>query len=128
MDIGAFKRFYIAGWGKSGVSLCNLLLSLKKEVKVSEVKERNVFCPKTINSFVKKGVSFEFGGHSEKFLKGCQLMILSPGVDTESSSVAKLARNLSLPYVGELELSFWLTEAKIIAGRKRRIFLQQKPG
>jgi len=115
MDIDNFDRFCVIGYGKSGVSLCNLLLKLKKKVKVSEIKERSYFSSDVIDSFIKQGVEFEFSGHSEKFLKSSQLIVVSPGVDTENSEAIKLARNLSIPYVGEIELAFWLTKAKIIA-------------
>jgi len=115
MDINAFNRFCVAGWGKSGVALCDLLLSLKKEVRVSEAKERDSFSPVIIDGYQAKGVNFEFGVHSEKFIKGSQLMILSPGLDTENSQATKIARTLNIPYVGELELSFWLNKAKIVA-------------
>jgi UDP-N-acetylmuramoylalanine--D-glutamate ligase len=42
-------------------------------------------------------------------------MVLSPGVDIANSSAIKYSRELVIPWVGEIELSFWLTEAKIIA-------------
>ncbi len=115
MNIDNIKKVCVVGWGKSGFSLCNLLLSLKKEVKLTEFKERKHFHPSLIDKLAKTGVSFEFGGHSENFLKGCQLVVLSPGVDPLSSEVVKIANALNIPYVGEVEFAYWLTKARFVA-------------
>jgi len=115
MNIDNIKKVCVVGWGKSGFSLCNLLLSLKKEVKLTELKERKYFHPALIDKLKDKGVSFEFGGHNENFLKGCQLIVLSPGVDTLNSAVIKIANSLNIPHVGEVEFAYWLTKAKFVA-------------
>lgn len=115
MNLDSFNKVCVIGWGRSGISLCNLLLSLKKQVRISEVKERRCFSSSLVNEFSKKGVRFEFGGHSHQFMKGSQLIILSPGVDTTNSSAVKNARMLGIPYIGEVEFSSWLTKAKYIA-------------
>ncbi|MFA5008643.1 MAG: Mur ligase family protein, partial [Candidatus Omnitrophota bacterium] len=82
---------------------------------LTELKERKCFHASVIDKLAGKGVSFEFGGHSENFLKGCQLVILSPGVDHLSSPVVKIANSLNIPYVGEVEFAYWLTKAKFVA-------------
>jgi len=115
MDIDNFKNICVVGWGKSGVSLCSLLLSLKKKVRVSETRESRYFPSKVIDEFAKEGVEFEFGGHSQDFIKNSQLLVLSPGVNTFNSPVVKDAHALGIPCVGEIEFSSWLTEAKIIS-------------
>jgi UDP-N-acetylmuramoylalanine--D-glutamate ligase len=114
MNIDNFEKFCIVGWGKTGISLVNLLLSLNKKIMVTEVKERSCFPFKLINKFKEKGVKFEFGGHSENFIKEAEMVILSPGVDPKSS-VFTICQNLNIPYVGEIEFAFWLTKAKFIA-------------
>ncbi len=115
MNIDNFEKICIIGWGRSGISLCNLLLSLKKKVRVSEAGERKIFSASLIDEFSKLGVEFEFAGHSPKFIKDSQLIILSPGVDTFKSQAAKIANDLGIPSVGEVEFSSWLTQAKIVA-------------
>jgi UDP-N-acetylmuramoylalanine--D-glutamate ligase len=115
MNIESFKKVCVVGWGKSGVALCDLLLSLKKEVKVSEIKERSVFPYGPVDKFCKKGVKFEFGGHSHNFIKDSHLVILSPGVDIARSPIKDFVHALGIPYVGEIEFSFWLTKANCIA-------------
>lgn len=115
MNINNIEKVCVVGWAKTGMALVDLLLSLKKEVKVSEIKEEHDFDPCLIDKFRKRGVVFEFGGHGERFINGCQLVILSPGVDTEKSSVVKSAKTFGIPYVGEIEFCFWLTQAKFVA-------------
>ncbi|MDD5194349.1 MAG: Mur ligase family protein [Candidatus Omnitrophica bacterium] len=115
MNIDNFKKVCVVGWGKSGISLCNLLLELKKEVFLSEAAERGKFHPYLIDKFIRRGVNFEFGGHSENFIKEAQLVILSPGVDAATSLAAIHARKLAIPCVGEVEFSFWLTKARFVA-------------
>lgn len=115
MNIDSIKKVCVVGWGKSGISLCNLLLSLKKQVKLTELKERNCFHPALIDKLTNNGVCFEFGGHSENFIKDCQLIILSPGVDSLNSTAIKNANHLNILHVGEVEFSYWLTKAKFVA-------------
>ncbi len=115
MRIDDFKKVCVVGWGRSGISLSQLLLRLEKEVGVSEIAEADSFSSQLINDFIKKGVKFEFGGHSEKFIKDAQLLILSPGVDLSSSSIKQIAHVHNIPCVGEIEFSSWLTKSKIIA-------------
>ncbi len=115
MRIDGFQRICVIGWGRSGISLCNLLLSLKKKVWVSELAQSSNFPQQLIDDFVKKGVKFEFGGHSQEFIKATQLLILSPGVDIANSSILEIVRTHNIPYVGEIEFASWLTPAKLIA-------------
>src|SRR3989338_408267 len=115
MNIGSFKTVCIVGWGRSGQALANLLLALGKKVKVSEQKERENFLPEQIDSFIRHGVEFEFGAHSENFIKDCQLAVVSPGVDTFNSRAFKIIQALGIPAVGEIEFSFWLTKADCVA-------------
>ena len=115
MNIDNINKVCVVGWGKSGYSLCNLLLTLKKIAKVTEIKERNKFHPALIDKLQNNGIKFEFGGHSENFIKDSQLVVLSPGVDPLNSPVVKIANSLNIPCVGEVEFASWLSKAKFVA-------------
>lgn len=115
MNIEAVNTVSVIGWSKTGISLCNLLLSLGKKVLVSESRRREDFPPALIDKFASAGVSFEFGGHSKDFIKNSQLMITSPGVDVSRSQTGKISKELGIMCVGEIEFCFWLTKAKFIA-------------
>lgn len=114
MNIDSFKTVGVVGWNKSGISLAKLLLTLKKKVKVTESKPRESFHPALIDKMQAVGVEFEFGGHSEKFIKDNDLLVLSPGVDLLSPAV-QIAQKLNKLYVGEIELACWLTKARFVA-------------
>jgi len=115
MNIDDFERIGVIGWGLSGISVANLLLGLGKKVKVSEQRERGCFSEDSLKQFTKAGVEFEFGGHSESFIKDCQLLVVSPGVDTTRGQIFEIIKALKLPVVGEVELCSWLTKASLIA-------------
>ena len=115
MDIDSIKKVGVVGWGRSGIALCDALLALKKEVKLTEIKEKDSFHPLPITRYGERGVQFEFGANSEKFIKDCQLVVLSPGVDPLTSDVARISKELGILCVGEVEFAFWLTKAKFIA-------------
>ncbi|MCF7873146.1 MAG: UDP-N-acetylmuramoyl-L-alanine--D-glutamate ligase [Candidatus Omnitrophica bacterium] len=109
------KLVCVAGWGKTGISLVEMLLNLDKKIKVTETKKRNCFCPQLIKDFENKGVEFEFGGHSEKFIKLSELIILSPGIDLSKSELNNIAKKNHISCLGELEFASYFTNAKIIA-------------
>ncbi|MEI8349708.1 MAG: Mur ligase family protein [Candidatus Omnitrophota bacterium] len=115
MNIDGIKKVCVAGWGKSGIALCNVLLELAKEPRVTECRARNFFHTSLIDNFRRKGVDFEFGGHSESFIKEADLVVLSPGVDPHASNVVEIARGFHIPVVGEVEFASWLTQAKFVA-------------
>ncbi|MCM8820291.1 MAG: Mur ligase family protein, partial [Candidatus Omnitrophica bacterium] len=115
MDIEKIKKVCVVGFGKSGISLCNLLLFLGKKVLVSEIKYENNFDLSLVEKFKRKGVCFEFGIHTENFIKDVDLLILSPSVNIKNSTIVEIANKLGIPYIGEIEFSFWLTKAKFVA-------------
>jgi len=109
------KKLGIIGFGQSGVSLATMLRALGKGVVVSEEKDAVAFAPELIHSLRQQGVMFEFSGHTKKCLSECDLIVLSPGVDTNKSQAIKIIQELALPSVGEIELCSWLTKARIVA-------------
>ena len=115
MDIGDFNTVVVIGWGKSGRAVVDLGLALGKKVKVSEQRERSCFDSHLIDRSLSAGVEFEFGGHSENFIKGAHLAVLSPGVDTVGSSTVKIITELGILLVAEIEFASWFTKASCIA-------------
>jgi len=128
--IDNFKKICLIGWAKSNISLCRVLLKLEKEVRVSEIRDINNFDNFLIDRFSKDGVKFEFSGHTKDFIKDSDLIVLSPGVQLNSSPI-QIAKELNIPYVGEIEVAFWLTKARFIAitgtsGKTTTTFLTYK--
>jgi len=117
MKIDKITTVCVVGFKKSGISLCRLFLSLGKKVKVSEISPHKCIYPTyklIIDQFKKRGVEFEFGAHTKNFLKGVDLIVLSPGVDTANSYICKTAKELNILTVGELEVASWFNKAKIL--------------
>jgi len=115
MNLDNFKNICVVGFGKSGICLTELLLSLGKKVKITETKESSSFSSFIIPKFTSFGVDFEFGGHTKNFIKDADLLVLSPGVDLKNSAVYEFAKEFKIPTIGEVELASWLTSAKLIA-------------
>ncbi|UCC94576.1 MAG: UDP-N-acetylmuramoyl-L-alanine--D-glutamate ligase [Candidatus Omnitrophota bacterium] len=115
MNVDNFRKICVVGWGKTGISLAYLLLSLGKKAIVTEIRESTEFPSSPIQRLKGQGVEFEFGGHSQKFIKGAELVVVSPGVDLHQSSIFDICRALNIPCVGEIEFCFWLTKAQLVA-------------
>lgn len=115
MDIDNFKNICIVGFRRSGISACQLLLSLGKRVRVTDEIDASNFSPFIIDRFKDLGVNFEFGAHTKDFIKDSDLVVLSPGVDIRNSLVCQFAKEFDILTVGELELASWLTRSKLIA-------------
>ena len=64
-----------------------------------------------VRSFILQ--EFETGQHSQSFLKGSDLIVLSPGVDTEKFKRGYL-RSQAVPCVGEIEFAYWVCRSRDI--------------
>ncbi|MDD3297101.1 MAG: Mur ligase family protein [Candidatus Omnitrophica bacterium] len=113
MDINNFNKVCVVGCGTSGISLCDLLLELGKKVKVSESRKKNCFKDSLIQEYLSKGIVFEFGLNSKDFIKDCDLVVLSPGVDPVA--IRSFLKDTGIPCVGEIEFSFWFNKALCVA-------------
>ena len=116
MDINSFNRVCIVGFAKTGVSLAELLLSLKKTVKVTDLRQEESFDPVLIDKFRQKGVEFDFKANNQEFVKDCELIVLSPGVDTYNCFFIEAANKLKIPCVGEIELCCCRTAMNLRSG------------
>jgi len=115
MDLNKIKTVAVVGFKRSAISVCDCLLSLGKKVKVSEGGEFTDCYRRIAELYRAKGVIFENGGHSSSFFHGCDLAVLSPGVNPVSSSAAACLRELNIPFIGEIEFASILNKARIIA-------------
>lgn len=131
MDIDSLKKVAVVGWGDSGIALCNLLLFFNKKVYLTEIREAKCFNSVIIKRYKEQGVKFEFGANTKEFIQDVDLIVLSPGVDPQVSPIVKIANNLGIPYVGEVEFAACLTKAKFVAitgtnGKTTTTFLTYK--
>jgi UDP-N-acetylmuramoylalanine--D-glutamate ligase len=106
------KRISVLGMARSGVSCAKLLKKIGAEVFVSDIKGKELLTLK-INQLKELGIDFETGGHTPKAILGKDFMVVSPGIPLDIPIVNQ-AENLGIPVFSEIEVAFWLTDAKII--------------
>ncbi|MDD3905890.1 MAG: UDP-N-acetylmuramoyl-L-alanine--D-glutamate ligase [Candidatus Omnitrophica bacterium] len=107
------KTITVVGLGNSGVNAALLLQARGAMVKITDSADTPA-TERAARRLEEAGVLVETGGHSEGFVKGSDLVVLSPGVE-DSSPVIKWAAQLGIPVMGEMELGYRFCKGKIIA-------------
>ncbi|MFA5389614.1 MAG: Mur ligase family protein [Candidatus Omnitrophota bacterium] len=111
------SKVVVVGLAKSGIEAARLLASRKDTVFITEFKDDKP-SRKAGELLIKEGVAkpgnIEFGGHTDKFIKKADMMVISPGVRRGALPV-KLAEAREIPVISELELAYTMCPAPIIA-------------
>jgi len=107
------KRISVLGMAMSGVSCAKLLKKIGAQVFVSDIKGRELLTPQ-INQLKELGIDFEDGGHTPKAILDKDFIVVSPGIPPDVPILSQ-AENSGIPIFSEIEVAFWLTDAKIIA-------------
>ena len=107
------KRITIVGLAKSGASCAELLDSLGARVSVTENRDNeDVRCYAA--GLKSKKIRLELGRHSPEFIRGQDLVVVSPGVGNRSLPVV-WAEESSVPVVSEIEVAWLLCSGTVIA-------------
>ena len=85
MDIKG-KKVTVVGLGNSGVNAAILLAQKGASVRATGAKD-NPATRAAAKLLSEKGAEVEIGVHTEKFIRGSELVVLSPGVEDSSPSV-----------------------------------------
>nr|MBF0222503.1 UDP-N-acetylmuramoyl-L-alanine--D-glutamate ligase [Desulfobulbaceae bacterium] len=102
----------IVGLGKSGLSAVRFFLKLGAKVKLSDSKQNP---PQHVVDWLNSmNIEVEFGGHSEKFFSGTDLVLLSPGVP-HTLPILDFVRSQGTPVCGELALAPHYLKTPVIA-------------
>jgi UDP-N-acetylmuramoylalanine--D-glutamate ligase len=107
------KQVTIVGLARSGLASANLLHGLGARVRVTDARN-NAALRKNAACLVSGEIKLELGGHSEDFMRGSDLLVVSPGVENTSLPV-KWAEASGAAVVSEIEVGFLLCPAQIIA-------------
>ena len=107
------KRVLVVGLGKSGVASALFLHEKGARVTVSDAKAEEQL-RNEIPKLLDKGIAVETGGHGERTFRQQDLIVVSPGVPTNSEPL-KQARTLGIPVIGEIELASRFLKGRIIA-------------
>lgn len=97
---------------RSGLVCAKLLKKLGAQVFVTDAKPDNLLTSE-IAQLVEQNIDFETGGHTSKVITNKDYLIISPGVPLDIP-ILKEAQNLGIPIFSEIEVAFWLTDAKIV--------------
>jgi len=99
------KKIVVVGLGKSGQAAAKFLLRQGAKVFATDSAEIKVSLP---------GVNIEINGHTEEFLSGAELIVLSPGVKPGTLPVQWALQN-HVPVISELELAYQYSKGEIAA-------------
>jgi len=106
------KNISILGMARSGIACAQLLKKTGAEVFVSEVKNKETVLQE-IKQLSDLGIEFETGGHTSDVLTETDFVIVSPGIRPDIPILAQ-AQKMGIPVFSEIEVAFWLTDAKIV--------------
>jgi len=107
------KIVMVVGLGNSGLNAAVLLRGLGAIVKVTDSSDT----PAVRNNagiLQDLGIEVETGSHTEGFIKGSSLLVLSPGIENSSPAVLWAGKH-RIPIIGEVELGYRSCKGKIIA-------------
>jgi len=107
------KRVIVVGLGKSGLEAGLLLKKEGASVRVTDAGDTGDI-RKNAGSLEKSGIAVEIGGHTGRFLKGAELLVVSPGV-AKSAMPVSYAEKEKIPIISELELGYRFTKGPIVA-------------
>ncbi|HSY65876.1 MAG TPA: UDP-N-acetylmuramoyl-L-alanine--D-glutamate ligase [Terriglobales bacterium] len=112
MDVNN-KRVLVVGLGKSGVASALFLRARGARVTVSDSKPQDQLQDQ-IPVLLDNGIAVETGGHGERTFGGQDLIVVSPGVPTDSPPLVQ-ARALGENVIGEVELAAQFFPGRIVA-------------
>ena len=107
------KKVTVVGLGNSGISAAVLLNDAGAKVRVTDSHDTPSI-RKGLKVLEGKNIEVEIGKHTEGFIKGIDLMVLSPGVEDTALPV-RSAVTSGIPIISEMELGFRFCKGKIIA-------------
>ena len=107
------RTVLVVGLGKSGVAACRLLRRLGCHVRVSELRDSEELRG-VADRLRESGVEqVELGCHSRRVLKGCDAVVVSPGIP-ESALPLRWALAGGVPVLSEVELAFRFCMAPVV--------------
>lgn len=107
------KKVTVVGLARSGAAVARLLKNLGSEVYVTD-SANNDRLRILAEDLKRRGIYVETGRHSLDFIRNKDLVVSSPGVSNKSQALV-WADELKVPVISEIELSWSLCPATVIA-------------
>jgi UDP-N-acetylmuramoylalanine--D-glutamate ligase len=106
------KKVGIFGMARSGVACARLLKSLGAQVFISDSKSGDLLTSE-VAQLKDLDIDCETGDHTLRAITEKDYLIVSPGVPLDIP-ILKEAQRRGIPVFSEIEVAFWLTDAKIV--------------
>ncbi|MFQ6002906.1 MAG: UDP-N-acetylmuramoyl-L-alanine--D-glutamate ligase, partial [Candidatus Zixiibacteriota bacterium] len=106
------KKVGIFGMARSGLACAKLLKSLGAQIFVTDMKPSNLLTSE-IAQLSDLNIDFETGNHTSRAIANKDYLVISPGVPLDIP-ILKEARKRGIPIFSEIEIAFWLSDAKIV--------------
>ena len=108
------RRVLVVGLGKSGLAASTFLAGLGCRVQVTDHSDEDATRQRAqqLRDVGLEGI--ELGGHTTQQLRGCEVVVVSPGVP-ESAVPLQWAMRQGVPIMSEIEVAFRFCRAPIIA-------------
>ena len=94
----------VVGFGRAGQAMAGYLHGCGAAVRVSDLRSYDELGEAEQALLAEYGADFEGGGHSEEFLAGAELVVVSPGVDCRHPALVQAAKRGSM-IAGELAVA-----------------------
>lgn len=107
------KKVTVVGLARSGVAAANLLHAVGADVTVADAKEEGQLAG-ALARVDRRAIRVIVGPGYESALERAQLVVISPGVPSESD-ILDSVRGRQVPVIGELELAFRFLDAPVLA-------------
>lgn len=107
------KKVTIIGLARSGLACAKLLNNLGAEVSVTDNQD-NEQLRLNGSELIAQKVKVELSGHSQEFIRGRELVVVSPGVPDDSPAVG-WANSYGIPLLSEIELAWLNCRGRVIA-------------
>jgi len=107
------KEIAVVGLARSGVACANLLSALGAGVSLTDIAD-NPGIRLALSGLKSKNIKVELGKHSPEFIRGRELIVVSPGVDNSSPALTWAAK-FNIPVISEIEVAWLLCPATVIA-------------
>jgi UDP-N-acetylmuramoylalanine--D-glutamate ligase len=113
MELNIPDKVLVVGLGLTGVGVARFLHGLGKEITIVDAKSEEELAP-SLRAL--EGIEFKghFGPHRQEHILGHDMIVVSPGVDTELPML-KEAQNRGARVIGEMELASAHVHEPIIA-------------
>lgn len=107
------KKITVVGLARSGLACADLLYNLGADVSATDNQD-NPLTRSNALELKSKDIKIELGRHTKEFIKGRDMIVVSPGVTDEALPMV-WAESFKIPIISEIEVSWILCPATIIA-------------